>query len=280
MVQLNNTFSVADDGTITLHCAQVPPNPNILTPGPVFLFVVVNGIPSTSKMVIVGTGNFGQQPTSAVADLPAIQLSSKSSSGSAQTNGTSSSTSSGISTGAIIGIGVGGLAVLAVIGATLGICISKRKKQNSRGFNAPDAKYGLGASSQFIQAPPGPQRGSEAFIPLKHYNESSESHGAGWAPQQPSAMASSASFLGGGVDGPERYSDYDPYSSPPPQQQAYGSPQQPRHVPTPSYGSGGTGGSFSPRSDQALFVQQGNASPHQSQQMYGRQPSQQYAREY
>jgi len=273
MLQLNNTYSVADDGTITLHCAQVPPNPNLLTPGPVFLFVVVNGIPSNSKMVIVGNGNFGTQPTSAVTDLPPNQLSSKSSSGSAKDTGSSSpSTSSGISTGAIVGIGVGGLAVLAVIGATLGICISKRKKQNARGFNAPDAKYGLGASSQFIQQPP-IHTGSEAFIPLKHYNESSDTHGAGWAPNQPSAMASSASFLGGGADGPERYSDYDPYSSPP-QQPAYG------HEPTPSYASAGSGGSFSPRSDQQLFSQQGHASPQQSQQMYGRQPRQQYSREY
>lgn len=69
-LQLNNTYTVNDDGTYVLHVSQVPPNPNLLTPGPALLFVVVNGIPSNGTMVIVGTGQVETQPTSAASVLP------------------------------------------------------------------------------------------------------------------------------------------------------------------------------------------------------------------
>jgi hypothetical protein len=69
-LQLNNTYTVYQNGSITLHVSQAPPNPNLIQPGPVFLFVVVNGVPSTGAYVIVGTGNMGPQPTFLVAALP------------------------------------------------------------------------------------------------------------------------------------------------------------------------------------------------------------------
>lgn len=71
-LQLNNTYSVNSDGSYVLHVSQVPPNANLLTPGPALLFVVVNGIPSNGTMLIVGTGNVETQPTAAVAELPAV----------------------------------------------------------------------------------------------------------------------------------------------------------------------------------------------------------------
>ncbi|KIK26234.1 glyoxal oxidase [Pisolithus microcarpus 441] len=84
-LQLNNTYTVNDDGSYVLHVSQVPPNPNLLTPGPVLLFVVVNGIPSNGTMVIVGTGQVETQPTSAASPLPpsvtATSVPSSSSSG-------------------------------------------------------------------------------------------------------------------------------------------------------------------------------------------------------
>jgi len=60
-LQLNNTYTVNSDGSYVLHVSQVPPNPNLLTPGPALLFVVVDGIPS----------NVETQPTQAAAELPA-----------------------------------------------------------------------------------------------------------------------------------------------------------------------------------------------------------------
>jgi hypothetical protein len=101
-LQLNSTFSVSDDGDIVLHTSQAPPNSNILTPGPALLFVVVNGVPSIGKQVIVGNGVLGTQPTAAAAALPAsvtnanVKTSSSSSgSGSSSGNSGSGSSSSG-----------------------------------------------------------------------------------------------------------------------------------------------------------------------------------------
>ncbi|KAF8436205.1 hypothetical protein L210DRAFT_831563, partial [Boletus edulis BED1] len=68
-LQLNNTYTVNNDGSYVLHVSQVPPNPNLLTPAPALLFVVVNGIPSNGTMVIVGTGNVETQPTATAAVL-------------------------------------------------------------------------------------------------------------------------------------------------------------------------------------------------------------------
>ncbi|ESK91597.1 glyoxal oxidase [Moniliophthora roreri MCA 2997] len=72
-LQLNNTYTVNEDGSITLHTAQMPPNANIFQPGPAWVFVVVNGIPSNGTYVTVGSGKIEQQTLSAASSLPASQ---------------------------------------------------------------------------------------------------------------------------------------------------------------------------------------------------------------
>ncbi|KAG7095081.1 hypothetical protein E1B28_005869 [Marasmius oreades] len=72
-LQLNNTYTVNQDSSITLHTSQMPPNANIFQPGPAMVFVVVNGIPSNATFVIVGSGMIEKQPLLSVADLPASQ---------------------------------------------------------------------------------------------------------------------------------------------------------------------------------------------------------------
>ncbi len=86
IMQLNNTFTVQDDGTITLHTAQLPPLPTLFQPGPAFLFVAINGIPSNGTYVIVGNGKVGQQSTAPASVLPPSVLSAAQNSGSS--NGT------------------------------------------------------------------------------------------------------------------------------------------------------------------------------------------------
>ena len=71
ILQLNNTYSVGKDGTITLHTAQLPPSPSIFQPGPALLFVTINGIPSNGTFLTVGSGKIESQPTAAVSVLPA-----------------------------------------------------------------------------------------------------------------------------------------------------------------------------------------------------------------
>ncbi|KAH9073097.1 glyoxal oxidase [Lactarius deliciosus] len=78
-----------DDGTITLHTAQLPPLPALFQPGPAFVFVTINGIPSNGTYVIVGNGKVGPQSTAPASVLPPSVLSA------AQTNGSSNSTNNG-----------------------------------------------------------------------------------------------------------------------------------------------------------------------------------------
>ena len=47
----------------TLYVAQLPANPNLFAPGPALAFVVVNGVPSHGKFIMVGNGQIGVQPT-------------------------------------------------------------------------------------------------------------------------------------------------------------------------------------------------------------------------
>ncbi|KAH9973673.1 glyoxal oxidase [Lactifluus volemus] len=88
ILQLNNTFTVRDNGTIILHTAQLPPVPSLFQPGPAFLFVTINGIPSNGTYVLVGNGQIGTQPTAPASVLPP---SVRSGNGSGSKNGPSKS---------------------------------------------------------------------------------------------------------------------------------------------------------------------------------------------
>ena len=54
----------------TLHVGQMPPNANIFQPGPAMAFLVIDGVPSMGQMIMVGSGQIGQQPLSAATTLP------------------------------------------------------------------------------------------------------------------------------------------------------------------------------------------------------------------
>lgn len=55
----------------SISVAQLPPNANLFAPGPALAFVVVDGVPSQGKMVMVGNGSIGKQPVAAETSLPA-----------------------------------------------------------------------------------------------------------------------------------------------------------------------------------------------------------------
>jgi len=70
-VQLQSSYTgYRQNNTATLHVAQLPPNPAIIVPGPAFIFVVVNGVPSIGLPVMLGSGNIEKQPILAPANLP------------------------------------------------------------------------------------------------------------------------------------------------------------------------------------------------------------------
>jgi len=69
-LELEHSYTGYSNNTATLHVRQLPRNPAILAPGPAFIFVVVNGIPSVGLQVMIGSGKLGKQEILADANLP------------------------------------------------------------------------------------------------------------------------------------------------------------------------------------------------------------------
>ncbi|KAJ7271932.1 glyoxal oxidase N-terminus-domain-containing protein [Mycena haematopus] len=134
-LQLQNTYTVNADGSLTLHTGQLPPNPNLFQPGPAWVYVVVNGIPSNGTSVLVGSGAVGAQPTAPAAQLPPnVKLASASGSANSATitggPATSKTTTSHLTL--IIAVAAGGAVVLALIGGLIWFCSAKRKRASVR----------------------------------------------------------------------------------------------------------------------------------------------------
>ncbi|KAI0654944.1 DUF1929-domain-containing protein [Cubamyces menziesii] len=120
-MQLNNTYTVNSDGSITLHVSQLPPNPNLFQPGPALLFVTMSGIPSNGSWVIIGSGNIEQQPTKPASVLPAsVRLDGASGTGSSSTtsSGKADGSTNGATshTGAIVGGIIAAIAAVGILG--------------------------------------------------------------------------------------------------------------------------------------------------------------------
>lgn len=70
-MELDFTYTANKDGSATLHVSQLPPNAALMPPGPGWLFVVVDGVPSVGVSVMLGSGKIGTQQMLNVDALPA-----------------------------------------------------------------------------------------------------------------------------------------------------------------------------------------------------------------
>jgi hypothetical protein len=171
ILQLNNTYTVESNGTIILHTSQLPPNPNLLQPGPAMLFVTIQGIPSNATFVTIGNGQIGTQPTSAVSVLPAsvrVDSASGSAPKSSSSNGNSSNSSH---MGVIIGAVVAGIAAVGVLGAVFGIYLARRRRSAATAgsgatYPTPATSFGGFAGREMRSSD------SSAFMPLQQGNQS------------------------------------------------------------------------------------------------------------
>jgi Domain of unknown function (DUF1929) len=228
-MQLNNTFTVQNDGSIILHCAQAYPNPNLLQPGPALLFVTINDIPSNGTMVTVGNGQIGQQPTSPPSTLPASVLVDSASGSANGTNpnsgsGNANSTSSGSTshTGAIIGGVVGAIAVIGILGALVGAFIARRRRAAASASASASASapypMTIDAGVRAVASVGGVREmrssDSSAFMPLQQDNRSHA-----WNASTASLAAPYKDFddagSGRGGSGMGISMDYDPYAREP-----------------------------------------------------------------
>jgi hypothetical protein len=137
-LQLNHTYTVNNDGSIVYHVSQMPPNANIFQPGPAFVYVTINGVPSNGSYVIVGSGRVETQTMNPIDPLPAsIRIDSVSGTGSppnnASDNDNGNNSASSLSGGVIGGIIAAAVAVLAIFGTILGLFILRRRRAATQG---------------------------------------------------------------------------------------------------------------------------------------------------
>ncbi|KAF9477863.1 copper radical oxidase [Pholiota conissans] len=194
-LQLNNTYTVNNDGSFTLHVAQMPPNPNLFQPGPAFMYVNIHGIPSNGTYLIIGSGAVGTQPTAPASVLPAsvrLSGSSNSTGGASTTNkgeDNNGASKSHTSTGLIVGVIVAAVAALAILGAIFGICLARRRRANARAV-APSAAY-ASTPPPMAMVPPraaynSVHSDSSVFVPL---NKQSSGWDDAWDPSTASLNA-------------------------------------------------------------------------------------------
>ncbi|GAA5859156.1 hypothetical protein JCM8547_008892 [Rhodosporidiobolus lusitaniae] len=68
-IELVHSVEVEDGGEVRVSVQQLPPNPALFQPGPALLFVVLSGVPSNATTVMIGSGELGTQPTSALVTV-------------------------------------------------------------------------------------------------------------------------------------------------------------------------------------------------------------------
>ncbi|KAF7355247.1 Glyoxal oxidase [Mycena sanguinolenta] len=130
-LQLRNSYTVNQDGSIVLHVAQMYPNSNLFQPGPALLFVVIDGIPSNGTHVIIGSGAVEAQPTAEDSQLPASILQSDANGSAGGSTSPSTSPSSTSHVALIAGI-AGGVGVVALLAVGVGVCLSRRRRARIR----------------------------------------------------------------------------------------------------------------------------------------------------
>jgi len=120
MVQLNNTYTVSKDGNATVHVSQAPPNPNILTPGTAWMYVLVDGVPSIATPVMVGSGKIEKQNVLPVQELPMSIIEKETATHAAEGSGNNNATSSSGNNNATSSSGSRiGVAVEVILGVSL-----------------------------------------------------------------------------------------------------------------------------------------------------------------
>ena len=151
-LQLENSYVVNKNGSVTFIVNPMPSNMNIFVPGPALLFVTVNGIPSKGKYVFLGGKDLGSVPFDLKAGLTPAPLPdpvlNPHFTNEAAPYGTTydSDEQNGMSGGAIAGTVIGvilGVAVLA--GLAFYVWRAKRNDDNEANYAAvrhPHASHG------------------------------------------------------------------------------------------------------------------------------------------
>jgi hypothetical protein len=130
-LQLQHTYTVNGDGTVTYEVMPMPTNQNIFVQGPALLFVTIDGVPSVGKYVQIGSQSFGAftVPNNIKSNAAPSALASpvNNPSFNAIPANVSGSSSNGALIGGIVGGVVGAIAIIALI--VLLVCCRRRRQR-------------------------------------------------------------------------------------------------------------------------------------------------------
>lgn len=123
-LELETSYQIDENSnTATLFVSQMPPNPALFQPGNAYIHLVVNGVPSIGKEVMIGSGQIGTQPTTTQQALPSatvLAATSATTSASAQaTQGSSSSNNSKSGALASSSVAIGAVTLVGLASAFL-----------------------------------------------------------------------------------------------------------------------------------------------------------------
>ncbi|WFD31441.1 (methyl)glyoxal oxidase [Malassezia sp. CBS 17886] len=187
-LQLDNSYEVHEDGSVTFMVNPMPTNMNIFVPGPALFFATVNGVPSNGTFVSIGGDNLGMVPFKLVAgDAPPplphpVDNPNFNGHLSTPTNDDLDG-GSGLSGGAIAGIVVAVVAFFALVLAVM-LFLLRRERRNKadQKYSAIGAGGGrgggpVGAAAPWTGTTPGAitPTPSQMQLPLAHPNESNAS---------------------------------------------------------------------------------------------------------
>lgn len=195
-IQLEHSYNVHDDGSVTYTVMPMPRNPNIFAPGPALLFITVDGIPSKGKYIQVGGMSFGGSvPNNFAASAGAAPTLPQSVNNSKYTAKPSSSGDDSFGTGKIVGVAVGAAVALLLILLGL-LCWRRQAKRKAAKAGAAGAGAGAVYGQQSYRDTTG---GGE----YKRVNTPSSSvHAFAAPPGQRGSLATYDSFRMNDVSGP------------------------------------------------------------------------------
>lgn len=127
-LQLQHTYTVNNDGSVSYEVMPMPINQNIFVQGPALLFVTIDGVPSIGKYIQVGTQTFGANAVPNIITSAAEPGQLAAAVNNPNFNALPKGMSNGTTIAEIVGGAAGGFVVLLLLLLAIFLCLRRRRR--------------------------------------------------------------------------------------------------------------------------------------------------------